>query len=130
VGQGDPYPPPGPPDAGLSTRLAGLAAAAHGEAGACRLAHHAGYEWPPHRATAPNIPYELSPESGRRGPPELWTAFDDAVAGLTRAGAGTNLLEVGEAYEVLGHAASRLAKAVESEDRASGLIRARGRRGA
>jgi hypothetical protein len=120
-----------PPDAGFSARIAGLAAAAHAEAGACRLAHHAGYEWPPHRSMTANVPYELTPGSGRRGPEELWAAFDQAVVDLTRAGSGSNLLIVADAYEAFGHTTDRLAEAVEREDLASGLIsRVRGRRGA
>lgn len=117
-----------PPDAGFSARLAGLAAAAHAEARACRMAHQAGYEWPPHTASSSRPPHELQPESGRRGPESLWRSFDDAVAGLNRAGAGSDLLEVAAAYEELALAAGKLAKAVEREDRASGLLPSTGTR--
>jgi len=120
-----------PPDPGFSARLADLASAAHAEAAACRLADAAGLEWPPHRASATKPPWELRPESGRRGPRELWQHFDVAVGELNRAATGTNLAEVAAAYAQLGEAAAALAEQVEREDRASGLLpRARRRRSA
>src|SRR5579871_2125746 len=93
-----------PPDGGFSLRLAGLAAAARAEAGACRAADAAGFEWPPHRASSSRPPWELQAGSGRRGPPELWRRFDGAVADLNRAATGTDLLEVAAAYEELAEA--------------------------
>ena len=57
-----------PPDAGFSGRLAALSKAASAEAEACREAEAAGFEWPPHRAASSQPPYELRPDSGRRGP--------------------------------------------------------------
>jgi hypothetical protein len=120
-----------PPDAGFSVRLAGLAAAALAEADACRVANRARFEWPPHRASSSEPPYELQPGSGRRGPEELWRRFDGAVTELNRSATGTNLVAVATAYEELGEAAAALADAVEREDRASGLLpRARARRSA
>jgi hypothetical protein len=111
-----------PPDAGFSTRLAALASAAAAEASACREADAAGFEWPPHRASANKPPYELQPGTGRRGPEELWHAFDAAVAELNRVATGTDLVEVASAYDALAAAAAQLAAAVESEDRSSGLL--------
>jgi hypothetical protein len=111
-----------PPDAGFSARLAELADAAQAEAVACRDAHEAGFEWPPHRAAASNPPYELRPGSGRRGPEELWRRFDIAVSELNRAATGTELLDVARTYGDLASAASDLAGAVEREDAASGLL--------
>jgi hypothetical protein len=120
-----------PPDAGFSARLAGLASAAELEAAACREADAAGFEWPPHRASANKPPYELQPGTGRRGPEELWRVFDAAVAELNRAATGTDLIEVAAAYEALAAAAGELSSGVEREDRASGLLpRARARRSA
>jgi hypothetical protein len=120
-----------PPDAGFSSRLSALASAAGAEAAACREADAAGFEWPPHRASANKPPYELQPGTGRRGPEELWRVFDAAVAELNRAATGTDLLGVATAYDALGAAAGELATAVESEDRASGLLpRGRVRRSA
>lgn len=120
-----------PPDAGFSGRLRALAQAAAGEAVACREAEAAGFEWPPHRASASKPPYELQPDSGRRGPEDLWRAFDGAVVELNRAATGTELLEVAAAYETLAGVAGELAAAVEREDRDSGLLpRGRARRSA
>jgi hypothetical protein len=109
-----------PPDSGFSTRLADLAAAAREEATICRRAHAAGFEWPPHTSGAQ--PHELQPGSGRRGPETLWQRFDAAVAELNRAGAGSNLIEVARAHEMLADAAGVLADEVERQDRASGLL--------
>ena len=120
-----------PPDAGFSGRLRALAQAAAGEAVACREAEAAGFEWPPHRASASKQPYELQPGSGRRGPDELWRDFDGAVIELNRAASGTGLLDVAAAYEALARAAGELATAVEREDSRSGLLsRVRARRSA
>jgi hypothetical protein len=83
------------------------------------------------RATESKPPYELQSGSGRRGPPDLWLRFDDAVADLSRAEAGIDLLEVAAAYEQLAGTAAPLAEAIEELDRASGLLpRARARRSA
>jgi hypothetical protein len=111
-----------PPDAGFSARLAALSEAATVEAKACRAADAAGYEWPPHRAPSSAPPYELRPDSGRRGPAELWRRFDAAAADLSRAAAGTDIVAVADAYAELGEAAGALAEAVEREDRAGGRL--------
>ena len=111
-----------PPDGGFGARLSGLAAAAAAEAAACREADAAGFEWPPHRASANKPPYELQPGTGRRGPGELWRVFDAAVAELNRAATGTDLAEVATAYDALAAAAGELALAVEREDGASELV--------
>jgi hypothetical protein len=109
-----------PPDAGFSARLAALAAVAHDEAVICRKAAAAGYSWPPHPSG--QQPYELQPGSGRRGPEALWQRFDVAVAELNRAGAGSDLIEVAHAHDLLAEAAAALAAEVERDDRASGLL--------
>jgi hypothetical protein len=111
-----------PPDAGFSARLGELAEAARSEALACRAAHEAGFEWPPHRAASSDPPYELRAGSGRRGPHDLWRRFDAAVSELNRAATGTDLLDVANAYEELADVVDELATAAESEDRASGLL--------
>lgn len=118
-----------PPDPGFSARLAALSDAARVEAEACREAEGAGFEWPPHRAASSQPPYELRPESGRRGPDELWRHFDAAAADLSRAAAGTDLLAVADAYAQVGEAAGALAQAVKREDDASGTLQRRRVRG-
>jgi hypothetical protein len=117
-----------PPDAGFSTRLAKLAAAATQRAAACEAAHKDGFEWPATRGGA-KPPYELQPGTGRRGPEELWERFDEAVAELDRVSEGRSMRAVGRAYADLGEIAAQLAKAIEQEDRASGVLpRAAGKR--
>jgi len=64
----------------------------------------------------------LRPGTGRRGPKDLWQKFDSAVEKLNRAAARTDLIEVASAHELLADAAGDLARAVEHEDRASGLL--------
>ena len=88
-----------PPDAGLRACLGQLAEAARAEALACRAAHEAGSEWPPHRAASSDPPFELRPGSGRRGPEEAWRRSDVAVSELNRSATGTDLmLQVADAY--------------------------------
>jgi hypothetical protein len=117
-----------PPDAGFSSRLGALATAAKEQADAYRAAA-AGFDWVPYSAGKP--PYELQPDTGRRGPHELWQRFDDAVERLGAATEGSDMLDVASAYEELATAAAQLAEAVEREDRATGgRARTRARRSA
>lgn len=115
-----------PPDAGFSARLAALAAAAKQRAAACEAAYRDGFEWPPVRGGA-KPPYELQPDTGRRGPEELWGRFDEAVAELDRVSEGRSLRAVGNAYAELADVASQLADVVEEQDRASGVLPSSGR---
>jgi hypothetical protein len=110
-----------PPDAGYSGRLSNLAEAASRRAVACEAAHKDGFEWPATRGGA-KPPYELQPGTGRRGPEKLWARFDEAVAELDRVSEGRSMRAVGRAYADLAEIASELAKVVEREDRASGLL--------
>jgi hypothetical protein len=120
-----------PPDPGFAARLAGLARAAREQARVCRAADTAGFEWPPHRAADPRPPYELQPDTGRRGPKRLWRRFDAAVAHLNSVVAGRDILAVADAYEELATLAGELAEAVEREDLAdSPRVRGRARRSA
>jgi sugar (pentulose or hexulose) kinase len=57
-------------------------------------------------------PYELRPGTGRRGPDELWTRFDEAVAELNAAGAGDSLADVVAGYAAVSEAADALADAL------------------
>jgi hypothetical protein len=111
-----------PPDHGFSARLGGLAAAAREQARVCRDADAAGYDWTPTRAAESKPPHELQPGSGRRGPQELWQRFDGCVAHLSRVATGRDILGVASAYDELADVAEELARAVEREDRESGLL--------
>lgn len=105
-----------PPDAGFSDRLSALAQGASEAARVCREADAAGFEWPPARKADSEPPYELRPGTGRRGPVDLWTRFDQAITRLGTMAAGTDMLEVARAYEALAEIAGELAEAVKAED--------------
>jgi hypothetical protein len=122
-----------PPDQGFAGRLAALAHGAGEAARVCREAGEAGFEWPSARKADSAPPYELRPDTGRRGPEVLWRRFDRAVGQLRMMAAGTDMLDVAGAYEELAAIAGELARAVEDEDRASSRTRrspARARRSA
>jgi hypothetical protein len=106
-----------PPDAGFSARLRGLADAAASEQVAWEYAHSAGLQWRPIAgADRAEPPYELRPGTGRRGPPELWTRFDDAVAALNRAITGSDAAAVADAFGDMSETAGALADAVAHDD--------------
>jgi hypothetical protein len=110
------------PDAGFSARLRALSKAAHAEAMICWKAREAGYAWPRHRPAGGHPPYELRPDTGRRGPELAWQRFDAAVDALNVATRGTDLDRVASAYEEMAVAAGAVAEDIEDEDRASGLL--------
>jgi hypothetical protein len=106
-----------PPDPGFAQRLGALARAAADEQVAWEHAHAAGLLWRPvpgAENAAP--PYELRPDTGRRGPAELWARFDAAVAGLNEAITGSDAAKVADAFGEMSEAAGALADAVASED--------------
>jgi hypothetical protein len=106
-----------PPDAGFAQRLSTLAGVLHAEAVICQRAAAAGLAWSPRKADA-GPPYELRPNTGRRGPTSLWQRFDNALAELNSAVTGTDLVTVGYAFQQLGEITAQLAVAVEKEDHA------------
>src|SRR5215469_6957361 len=80
-----------PPDSGFAARLRSLSDAAESEQVAWEHAHAAGLMWRPiPGADQAEPPYELRPGTGRRGPAELWTRFDQTVANLNRAITGSS----------------------------------------
>jgi hypothetical protein len=116
-----------PPDAGFAGRLRALSHAAAAEQVAWEHAHAAGLLWRPvpgAENAAP--PYELRPDTGRRGPAELWKRFDAAVAGLNQAITGSDAATVADAFGEMSEAAGALADVVASEDTASERGRAAG----
>jgi hypothetical protein len=109
-----------PPDAGFSARLRALADAAETEQVAWEHAHGAGLLWRPvPGAENAQPPYELRPGTGRRGPEELWTRFDTAVAALNRAITGSSAAAVADAFGETAEAANVLADAIAAEDDAA-----------
>jgi hypothetical protein len=106
-----------PPDAGFAARLRALADAAGREQVAWEHAHAAGLLWRPiPGAESAEPPYELRPGTGRRGPADLWSQFDQTVAALNRAITGSNAAAVADAFGELSEAAGALATAVTAED--------------
>jgi hypothetical protein len=80
-----------PPDAGFRDRLRNLSEAASAMRDAHAEALEAGLAWRPIEGSGrARPPYEIRPGTGRRGPDELWTRFDEAVAQLNVAGAATS----------------------------------------
>src|SRR5271165_1601300 len=122
-----------PPDQNFAARLAALAKGASDAARVCRAADAAGFEWPPARKADSEPPYELRPDTARRGPAELWQRFDQAITRLSTMAAGQDMLEVARAYDEFAGIAGELSDAVAAEDGASASRprpRARGRRSA
>lgn len=108
-----------PPDPGFAARLRTLAEAAAREQVAWEHAHAAGLLWRPvPGAERAQPPYELRPGTGRRGPEDLWTRFDSAVAALNKAITDSSSANVADAFGELSNAAAALADAVEKEDEA------------
>jgi hypothetical protein len=104
-----------PPDPAFRGRLRALSEAAAAMRDAHARALEAGLAWRPIEASErARPPYELRPGTGRRGPEELWAAFDAAVARLNAAGAGDSLAEVVAAYGDVARAAGALADALEA----------------
>ena len=104
-----------PPDPGFRGRLRALSEAAAAMRDAHARALEAGLAWRPIEGSErARPPYELRPGTGRRGPEELWAAFDAAVARLNAAGAGDSLAEVVAAYGEVARAAGALADALEA----------------
>lgn len=116
-----------PPDTGFAARLRALAEAAAREQVAWEHAHAAGLAWRPvPGAERAQPPYELRPGTGRRGPSELWTRFDAAVASLNQAITDPDAAAVADAFAELSQAAADLADAVTTEDEESARRRVRG----
>jgi hypothetical protein len=106
-----------PPDPGFASRIRNLAEAAAREQVAWEHAHSTGLMWRPvPGAEQAQPPYELRPGTGRRGPEQLWTRFDLAVAALNRAITGSNAAAVADAFGELSEAATALADTIERED--------------
>jgi len=107
-----------PPDAGFASRLRALANAAELEREACEQGAQAGLQWRPiPGAQGAKPPPELRPDSGRRGPADLWQRFDEAVEAQNHAITGTSNTVVARAFGELASATAALADAVEAEDR-------------
>jgi hypothetical protein len=108
-----------PPDPGFASRIRQLAEAAAREQAAWQHAHAAGLMWRPvPGAESAQPPYELRPDTGRRGPEDLWARFDQAVAALNHAITGSDAAAVADAFGELSQTAATLADAVQAQDAA------------
>ena len=109
-----------PPDAAFSRRLKDFADACESEQIACDYAAQEGLGWEPMPAAKRLAPPELRPDSGRRGPAELWQQFDTAWEDLGKALEGISLPAVARAFGELATVSRALATAVAEEDARSG----------
>jgi hypothetical protein len=113
-----------PPDDGFARRLRDFADACEQQQESFRYAASEGLAWQPlPPASARRPPWELLPESGRRGPDELWARFDQAIAHLNRALEGVSLQAIAREFGELSEIARQLSAAVAEED--AGRNRAR-----
>ncbi|MGO9791717.1 MAG: hypothetical protein ACLP8S_20105 [Solirubrobacteraceae bacterium] len=69
----------------------------------------------PHEPGGRPAPYELSADSGRVGPTELWGRFDDAFAAWDRSLEGTSIATIAERFGELAATARALADAVDTQ---------------
>jgi hypothetical protein len=104
-----------PPDAGFSARLTKLAAAAEEQASAYLLTERFGGRTRPvpGARAAVQPPPELRPDSGRRGPGDLWARFDAGVLALGEALEDGSNVRIARAYEDLSAVLAQLAEAAE-----------------
>lgn len=115
-----------PPDDGFADRLRLLSDAASARAEAAEIGAGAGLRWVPRpNASRSQPPYELRPGTGRRGSPELWEEFDDAIDQVKRADAGSDLTAVAAAARALARSARSLADELDEDlaDRQTGTAR-------
>jgi hypothetical protein len=108
-----------PPDDRFSRRLRDFADACEQQQAAYGYAVTQGLGWTPlPPASARPLPHELSPDSGRRGPGELWERLDQANIDLNRALEGVSLQAIARAFGELSEIAHQLSAAVADEDAA------------
>lgn len=105
-----------PPDDGFSRRLKDFADACESQQIACAYAAGEGLGWEPMPAARRPAPPELRPDSGRRGPVELWAKFDPAWEDLNKALEGISLAAVARAFGELATNLRELCTAVAEED--------------
>ena len=105
-----------PPDAGFSRRLKDFADACESQQISCDYAAQEGLGWEPMPSARRPAPPELRPDSGRRGPPELWATFDTDWEDLGKALEGISLPAVARAFGELGTISRQLSVAVDEED--------------
>lgn len=106
------------PDDGFADRLRSISAAAAGEAVVLHGAATAPQlRWNPiaDGTAAKRLSYELRPGGNRPGPGELWDRFDEVIAALVQAQAGTDFAAIAHGYQTVGELTALLADAVDAE---------------
>ncbi len=106
------------PDDGFADRLRSISAAAEGEAVVLHDAATAPQlRWNPiaDGTAAKRLSYELRPGGNRPGPGELWDRFDEVIAALVRAQAGTDFAAIAHGFRTVGELTAQLADAVDEE---------------
>jgi hypothetical protein len=106
-----------PPDAAFPRRLKDFADACESQQIACDYASQEGLGWEPLPPARRLPPPELRPDSGRRGPGELWAKFDHAWEDLGRALEGISLPAVARAFGELATTVRELSETVAEADR-------------
>lgn len=107
-----------PPDLRFASRVRAVADAAEQEAAALRRADAVGFGWRSvPGADRMSLSYELRPASkARRGSPELWERFDDAVQRLGAALAGVAPSAVARGFHEFSEIARELADDIAALD--------------
>ena len=105
------------PNPDFADRLRAMADASEKQQAAFEYAAGERLAWdplPPEPEGRP-APYELSPDSGRVGPPELWERFDRAFQAWARSLEGTSISEIARRFGELATVLRELAAAVDVE---------------
>ena len=105
------------PNPEFAERLRAMADASEKQQAAFEYAAGERLAWDPlpHEPEGRPAPHELSPDSGRVGPPELWRRFDRAFAAWDRSLEGTSIAEIARCFGALAATARELADAIDVE---------------
>lgn len=105
------------PNPTFAARLRAMAAAADRQREAFDYAATERLAWDPlpHEPDGRPAPYELSPDSGRVGPADLWERFDRAFAVWDRSLEGASIPAIAKGFGALADAARELADAIDAE---------------
>jgi hypothetical protein len=105
------------PNPAFAERLRAMAAAADRQREAFEYAATERLAWDPlpHEPEGRPAPYELSPDSGRIGPRDLWERFDRAFAVWDRSLEDASIPAIAKAFGALADAARGLADTIDAE---------------
>ena len=105
------------PNPGFAERLRAMADASERQQAAFEYAAGERLAWDPlpREPEGRPAPHELSPDSGRVGPRELWARFDRAFAAWDRSLEGSSISEIARCFGELAAIARELADAIDAE---------------